>query len=633
MAYTGGVYTKPIKNNAQQLAQFYLQGAMQVAQIKEQVQKSRSEELNQLAEAASEIVATGEADVDKLIMGGASLLKNFIYEGHELNKADLISRSQATARANNALSQANQLAQLSKHQQESYQEIQDGIAKGDLSAYSAAIKNRFWFKDKNFVPKKFKTADGEIVSRNESFQYFMDQNNNLTVSRTFNYLDQDGKVQTKTTYTPLAGMMQDTRLIQSFDANKWTNDFTKTIGDRIAPIFGSPELTAGGSYRYTSIIDAGGLPDIKRTIENNIDAFVKNDDNVVRVLSDVFGAAALGDQGHKGYTDQEMLQNQIYGKIKVVGRDGTETEIPRYFDAQGNALEFATTDSGKIVDIFTYELGEDGYEMITDQQREFVGAYLRDRALRAMDIDYNTFTDRPSSRGAGKDPENTAIFNREYYGTEYTQLLYESSALHLNQFPEAKLARNAVNQKNKLWQGTSRNVTVNADLKDILSKTGEEGFHAIGVSDYISESLVENLKLSDVYNHEFNNIDEIIGYENEDGDFRIVIAGRSEIAASATEFEAMVQQQGEEGTMGYELTADQKIIGPGFGFLPRSKYKSLYHQLYENPNFASDMAALGFTGREAVLKSAQKEGQFENALAAYFKARKYGNLPSQTYMQ
>lgn len=633
MAYTGGVYTKPIKNNAQQLAQFYLQGAMQVAQIKEQVQKSRSEELNQLAEAASEIVATGEADVDRLIMGAANHLKNFSYESHELNKADLISRSQATARLNDARSQASQVAQLSIHQKESLKDINEAIAKGDLSNYTAAVKNRFWFKDSNFVPKKFKTADGEIVSRNESLTSFMGQNNQLMVSRTFNFLDQDGQVQTKTTYTPLAGMMQDTRLIKSFDPNKWTNDFTKTIGERIAPVFGSPELTAGGSYRYTSIIDAGGLGEIKNTIENNINAFIKNDDNVISVLSDVFGAAALGDQGHKGYTDQEMLQNEIYGKFKVVGQDGTETEIPRYFDAQGNALEFATTESGKIFDPFTYELGEDGYEIITDQQRELVGAYLRDRALRAMDIDYSTFTDRPTRARAGKGPENTAIFNREYYGTEYTQLLYESSALHLNEFAEAKEARNAVNQKNKLWAGTNSGVVINKDLKDVLSKAGEEGFHAIGVSDYISESLVENLKLSDVYNHEFNNIDEILGYEGENGDFRVVIAGRSEIAASATEFEAMLQRQGEEGTMGYELTADQKIIGPGFGFLPRSKYKSLYHQLYENPNFVSDMAFLGFTGREAVLKSAQKEGQFEDALAAYFKARKNYNLPSQPHMQ
>lgn len=639
MAYTGGVYTKPIKNNAQQLAQFYLQGAMQVAQIKEQVQKSRSEELNQLAEATSEIVATGNADADKLIMSGANILRNFTYEGHELNKANQISRSQATARANNARTQAGQLAQLSKHQQESYQEIQDGIAKGDLSNYSAAIKNRFWFKDSNFVPKSFKTADGETVSRNESFTTFMGQNNNLMVSRTFNYLDQDGDVQTKTTYTPLAAMMEDTRLIKSFDANKFVMDFEKTIGDRISPAFSLAGITANGTARYQSIIDAGGLPEIKNTIENHINSFLKNDDNVVSLLSDVFGAAALGDQGHKGYTDQETLKNEIYGKFSMTGPDGQPIEVPRYFDAQGNSLEYTTTDSGKIIDPFTYNLGEDGYEAITDQQRELAGAYLRDRILRSMDIDYKTFTDRayrPGSRPT-KEYDRTIVKSNPSAGY-YNNIAIANAAAGQEAMTDYIGALNSLNS-NTAIANSPYDGSINTTLKTILKDAPNAGkldvenkFLPFTIGGDIGKNLLEETQITDTDNHPMKNIKEFIIHatgDEMDPNISLVFVGDSEVAISDEEYELALKKAGKQGLQQYGITENKTIMSPAMSLGRRIHFQNLYEELWKNEDFRTDMESLGFVNDTAT-NEIFGEGRYDMALYTYSQVRAAGDLISQT---
>lgn len=638
MAYTGGVYTKPIKNNAQQLAQFYLQGAMQVAQIKEQVQKSRSEELSQLAEAASEIVATGNADADKLIMSGANILRNFTYEGHELNKAGQISRSQATARSNNAQTQAGQLAQLSKHQQESYQEIQDGIQKGDLSNYSAAIKNRFWFKDSNFVPKSFKTSDGETVSRNESFTTFMGQNNQLMVSRTFNYLDQDGKVQTKTTYTPLAAMMEDTRLIKSFDANQFVIDFEKTIGDRISPAFSLSGITPNGTTRYQSIIDAGGLPEIKNTIENHINSFLKNDDNVVSLLSDVFGAAALGDQGHKGYTDQETLQNEIYGKFSITGPDGQPIEVPRYFDAQGNALEFATTDSGKIVDPFTYELGEDGYENITDKQRELAGAYLRDRILRSMDIDYKTFTDRAYRPGSRTTKEyDTTIVKSNPSSGYYKNIAIANVAAGQESMTDYTSALNSLNSNIPIVDSALEG-SINKRLETILKDAPNAGkldvdnmFLPLTIGGDIGKNLVDELQLTDTDNHPMKNIKEFIIHTSgdpTDPNISLVFVGDAEIAVSDEKYELALKKAGKQGLQQYGITENKTIMAPAMSLGRRVHFQNLYEELWKNPEFRTDMEALGFDGDTAT-NEVFGEGKYDMALYVYSQARTAGTLVSQ----
>ena len=466
----------------------------------------------------------------------------------------------------------------------------------------------------------------------------MGQNHQLMVSRTFNFLDQDDQVQTKTTYTPLAGMMQDTRLIKSFDATQFVTDFEKTIGERISPAFSFAGKTANGTARYQSIIDAGGLQDIKNTIENHINSFLKNDDNVVSLLSDVFGAAALGDQGHKGYTDQETLQNEIYGKFSMTGPDGQPIEVPRYFDDQGNALEFATTDSGKIIDPFTYELGEDGYETITDQQRDLAGAYLRDRILRSMDIDYKTFTDRafrPSSRPP-KEYDRTIVQSNPSAGY-YKNIAIANTAAGQEKMVDYIGALNSLNSNTAIANSPyedSINATLNTILKDAPNAGQldvENKFLPFTIGGDIGKNLVEELQITDTDNHPMTNIKEFIIHASGDPmepTIRLVFVGDAEIAVSDEEYKLALKKAGKEGLQQYGITENKTIMSPAMGLGRRIHFQNAYEELWKNEDFRTDMEALGFVNDTAT-NTQFGEGKYDMALYAYAIARADGDLVSQ----
>ena len=114
MAYSGGVYTKPIESGLSGLANIYLQGKMQVINMRAKVREQRSEELAAYAKAASEIEATSIADADKLYQSAANQLRDKAVSAHNINILGLTSRSYATAQVNNYTSQASQIANATK---------------------------------------------------------------------------------------------------------------------------------------------------------------------------------------------------------------------------------------------------------------------------------------------------------------------------------------------------------------------------------------------------------------------------------------------------------------------------------------------------------------------------------------
>ena len=136
MGYSGGIYQKPILGGFSDVANLYLQGKMQVINIRQQVRQARSEELQLLAEQASEIEATGVSEIDKLYQQGANDLRQAASNAHTANILGRTSRGQATARVNNFTSQASQLANASTIIKTKVDDMDKEILNGKVNDYS-----------------------------------------------------------------------------------------------------------------------------------------------------------------------------------------------------------------------------------------------------------------------------------------------------------------------------------------------------------------------------------------------------------------------------------------------------------------------------------------------------------------
>jgi hypothetical protein len=421
MAYSGGVYTKPIESGLSGLAGLYLQGKMQVVNMRAKVRKERSVELDALAKAASEIEATSVAEIDKLYQQGANLLRDGAVKAHNDNILGLTTRSSATAQVNNYTAQASQIANSSKIVSNNIEAMKKEFGV-KLDSISEARYLRSWFTQKGKNQSILKIDDGQggylNVPGHEAISAEFDENNNINYKKSFNYVDPNtGEIEVGTNMTPVTDLADPSPyLIERFDANDNVKEFIATIGGsrEVSMVRGEPagDIQYKGAFRlgesdvFTRIIAPEALKDVGSRIEMELNSLASDDDTVISFLSQEFGARAPGDKGFtKMKSEQEI--NELFGATIVLGEDGKPTgqTIPKIYDELGQQVQFTNTyqvedppGSGQmkefIMDPTTFQLNEFGIEQISDDQRNLFKAIMRDKYLKAMNVKVDDYKER-----------------------------------------------------------------------------------------------------------------------------------------------------------------------------------------------------------------------------------------------
>ena len=440
MAYSGGVYTKPILGRGQELAQLFLQGQMNVINMRKQVREARSAELDSYAKAASQIEATGVAEADKIYQSAANNLRNAAVDAHNANILGLTSRSFATSQVNNYTSQASQVANATKYVADKVEAIDKGIADGKIDPYSKSKLLRTWFTNKNLNQVSLQVPDGQggvmSVPTIESLGTEM-IDDKLHFIKHFNYKDPNtNEIKVGTRSQSVHEFFdKNPSMYELFDTNKWVKDLSSTISSsRAVESIRGEELGSAPGYVGYRIGDADGfyrviaperLADVSNTIENQLDALVQDDKAVISFLSQTYGARAVGDEGFRGLkSEAEILE--LFGERDILGEDGKPTgeKMPAVYDYYGNSIQFTNKDAnGFIIDPLHFQLDEYGQEVISDDQRNLVKGILRDRMLKSFNIKLDDYKqrDRLAARKSPTAPMydvSPLVYNRKAIGNE-----------------------------------------------------------------------------------------------------------------------------------------------------------------------------------------------------------------------
>jgi hypothetical protein len=609
MAYQGGIYTQPIATKAEKIAQFYLDGQMNVNKIKLQVQEARTKELSELAKASATIQATGAGELDKLYAGGARSLTEAAYAAHQANREGKISRSEATALISSYQSQANQLGNISDLVAKKLKAYDEAIAADKQDEYGRNKYIRTLIKDRP-MPRYLINEKGERIPYQDTVQVGM-IGNDASMIRNFQYADQSGKIQTATQtrrLTDIAGGKDDVYL--KFDPNERVKDFLKVLGQNYAfPYNQTQDL--GGQIMFQAVLQNRKVPELRNNIENELDSIVADDKDVVRIITQHFGGKAIGDPGHKWMTQEDL--KKIYGTRKFVNENGDEEEIPQFYNDKGELL-VPEMKNGLIIDPTTIQLDDQGEEIITDQQRELAKAFMRDKFLQGLDVNYREYW---SNNGSGSTPPGIPVFNASVMQTSVPEISlgpgaptastigkFNKSAIQndlILAIDAAGKARNAandsfennrtINQNGQQIESTNyndslkNNVLYNQmdNLAGAVTFRSEQGTLKKGGAPSRKDILLNNIDdVTTIHDRTLNEVtgilyfDEGFGRNGKASPAAVYIKGTSDFGKAGSEVAAMV------GSSQLGLTEERTIQTTDYIRIPIDQMPQLYANFWNN---------------------------------------------------
>ena len=609
MAYQGGIYTQPIATKAEKIAQFYLDGQMNVNKIKLQVQEARTKELSELAKASATIQATGAGELDKLYAGGARSLTEAAYAAHQANREGKISRSEATALISSYQSQANQLGNISELVTNKLKAYDEAIAADKQDEYGRNKYIRTLIKDRP-MPRYLINEKGERIPYQDTVQVGM-IGNDASMIRNFQYADQSGKIQTATQtrrLTDIAGGKDDVYL--KFDPNERVKDFLKVLGQNYAfPYNQTQDL--GGQIMFQAVLQNRKVPELRNNIENELDSIVADDKDVVRIITQHFGGKAIGDPGHKWMTQEDL--KKIYGTRKFVNENGDEEEIPQFYNDKGELL-VPEMKNGLIIDPTTIQLDDQGEEIITDQQRELAKAFMRDKFLQGLDVNYREYW---SNNGSGSTPPGIPVFNASVMQTSVPEISlgpgaptastigkFNKSAIQndlILAIDAAGKARNAandsfennrtINQNGQQIESTNyndslkNNVLYNQmdNLAGAVTFRSEQGTLKKGGAPSRKDILLNNIDdVTTIHDRTLNEVtgilyfDEGFGRNGKASPAAVYIKGTSDFGKAGSEVAAMV------GSSQLGLTEERTIQTTDYIRIPIDQMPQLYANFWNN---------------------------------------------------
>lgn len=663
MAYSGGVYTKPIESGLSGLANLYLQGKMQVINMRAKVRKERSEELESYAKAASEIEATGNDEADKLYSQGANLLRDAIVASHRENILGNITRSEATARANNYISQASQIANTTKIVADKIEALDEGIANRKLDPLAKARHLRTWFTGQGQNQAILKIKDettGEFINvpGQSLIAVEFDDNNKINYRKSFNYVDPNtNTIEVGTRMAPV-GSLSDVNpsLIELFDANENVKEFLQTIGNtrEVDMVRGEPagDIQYTGSFRlgesdvFTRIISPGNLKDVANRIEMELNTLASNDDTVLSFLSQEFGARAPGDLGFTRIKSEEEI-NKLFGPTAVLGEDGKPTgeTIPKIYDEFGNQVVFTNKykvedppGSGNIkeylYDPTTLQLNEFGIEEVSEDQRNLFKAIMRDKYLKAMNVKVDDYRER-DRRAREKDSQfldvtlathskktDDGISTNKAAGYDYLNGIAIQQALAA-QGGDSGVAtlQKARTQFDSTGRVTETSYTMDNQLDSfikLVAKAENAGMvKGINISSDVKKIAEKDFNLTTTTGQKLENFSQAFLVETPGELPKLAFIGDAIMASSIDEYEQKFGG-GKVAKQALKMNVKNQVVSPGIVVADNRKASQFYKMMYENnPQFKDIVEKAGFKGISAK-HSVHGDNAVMDALITYF---------------
>lgn len=627
MAYAGGIYTKPVSANTDKLAQFYLQGALEVNKIKMQVAEQRGKERASLAKAQADITATGIAEMDKIYHSYADQSRSHLAELEYLQSIGQVSKDEVSRQYANLTSQTGQVAKTVEIFNKKQEKVDEMVGKKEWSIATKNALMRGWlYPQAGF--ESITLEDGTKIPARRTLSLNKDNNGNFSYV-TNQAVSVNGKQEIVTIARPVTQMVDPSiDVYQHFDKTKHVQNWNKRIGNKLIPNY-DQRVRAGDTTIWTSFIETGKLPDIVRSMERDIKSFVQDDRNVISLLSDEFGASALGDISNKGIKSQEYLQD-FFGELRM--SDGSV--LPFFYDENGDKLQLSKDSDGNIIDPFILNLDENEHYQVTDDQRKIAAAFLRDEYLKSMDVKYKDF--RIRDRVETKDDTPTDFFGIRsgVEGKDYFNSAYLAQALSSKAKPETLGGiRTAIQQNHQYNPLTDESMQIDSQLNTTLQRIKDQNIRPITLPLEFSKDAVEAFNFTDTNGHPMTQINEFNVVKNPDGSVTVLLFGQAEIAASMSDYEMILSTQTGQspGQPGQEFKEVQKkqINSPSFAILRDEQLPGWYELMYNDPVFVTDMESLNYSGKKAFNTILKEEGYFDDALNAYYNALASGQLPSR----
>jgi len=662
MAYSGGVYTKPIESGLSGLANLYLQGKMQVINMRAKVRKERSEELASYAKAAAEIEATSVAEIDKLYQQGANLLRDGAVKAHNDNILGLTSRGFATAKVNNFTSQASQIANSSKIVSNNVEAMREELGK-QLDEISLARYLRSWFTQKGKNQSVLKIPDNQGGYLNipgyEAISAELDENDRINYRKSFNYVDPNtGRVEVGTNMTGVTDLADPSPyLIQRFDANENVKEFIGTIGSsrEVSMVRGEPagDMKYSGAFRlgesdvFTRIIAPEALKDVSNRVEMELNSLADDDDTVISFLSQEFGARAPGDKGFTRMKSEQEIK-ELFGATAVLGEDGKPTgqTIPKIYDEFGNQVEFKNTykvedpNTGEVkeflMDPTTFQLNEFGIEQVTDDQRNLFKAIMRDKYLKAMNVKVDDYRERDRlKRTSTKTPKNILggafTYQKTVNGvTDFSQGDYDYFASigyrnHLTEQGFGATDANGVSRADVVRQIESQGYYPGAKPVNTTEQTfikPSSDYFPVQISSEISKVVEDaDFKISSTTNKNIESPTSFVGVEEDDGKIKFFFVGKAVVAKSISDYELKTGTKGATSSgVGIEFNEQGEVVETQMALFDEGDHMKLYTQMYDNSEeFRTIMQNLQFDEKANNPNMPGQKNNYTKALLAYTK--------------
>jgi hypothetical protein len=640
MAYKGGVYTQPVKSRAASLAQFYVQGMQQNAQIRQTSEAQVNKQVADFTTGLSKISATGLSNIDNMVNGATLAMRDQLSKWRDELSVGNISPQQfgvlvngMTADAANYSARTTSIAEMAEELRKAEKDRKTSPASMEMwNAQNIEASNG---RPRTFEVKNPETGEIESVTTQPAFSFFEYKNNEAyqTIAYQLPMADPETGEKVKIISVPVADAINAKQyLYEYYDNNEHVKDFSKTIGKRLAtsPAY-QTRIEAGDFTVFSELVTPESIPIIRKATLTESERFFGNDDNLTRFLF-ASGAHTEVSPDHRIRSEEEL--NDLYLNLKDV--KGNPLQRPENFDP------------------LTVKLSNQGSPVYSKNHRDFAKAVWRQRVEASLSTQLFELTDDGSGnkitdtgtllpsvpmmnivRGNQVATERLSPSNAAQYFNNLAVIMSDSNKfvtgaqdsegqqLKLSKINELKRQ----NQNGVMLRATIQNTSI---VENPLVKKAED---YIGSVDFVSQQgkkanispdvLLEGLSNTTMLNHQLQSVDRIHFFEGsvaapgeEPTAPMIAIEGQAKytsISGKATQFIT--------GTQQVSATDTSELVGSDVKLVEISEWDQLYQNMWDNKlvDFREVMNNAGFD--MLARKSGQAEGDYVAAFRYYFSTR------------